>query len=173
MAVYVDVLLAINFAVDYLLLKAAAIVCGIFPKTLRLAAGAAAGAAASLIIFCPLSTAIGEFIYRIAAALVVCAAAFCPCSFKSYLKAVFGFIAASFLFSGVVLLWQITAHPIGVISCAGAVYLDIGAAALITCAAAGYAAACLISRILMVKIKMQLKLKVLKNLMLNMKLMTS
>jgi len=148
MAVYVDVLLAVNFAVDYLLLKAAALFCGVRAKEPRLISAAALGAAGSLIIFFPPNSPAAEFIYRGAASAAVCAVAFCPCKIKRLIRAVFGFLAASFIFSGTVLLWQITFKPMGVISCAGAVYFDIGVPALIICSALGYAAACLLSDML-------------------------
>ena len=155
MAVYVDVLLAVNFAVDYLLLKAAVLFCGIRPKELRLSAAAALGGLSSLIIFFPPSSAAAEFFYRAAISAAVCAAAFCPCRIKSFAKAVFGFLAASFIFSGTVLLWQLTFKPMGVISCAGAVYFDIGVPALIICAGLGYGAACLLSHMLYRRMPLQ------------------
>ena len=151
MAIYVDVLLAINFAIDFLILKAAAAVCGHYVKAKRLCFGAATGALSSFLIFCSLSWA-AEFLINMLLAALICAAAFYPCKRQIFLKLFLAQIIISFVFSGLILFWQITVKPVGVITKGLAVYFDIGAAALLICSVMGYAAACLISKLMSVAV---------------------
>ncbi len=148
MVVYADILLAINFAVDFVMLKGASHFCGKRIKNFRMILGAAVGAASSMIIFFPTVSELGLFFYRIIAALAVSATAFCPCRAKKLFKCSFMLLLQSFVLSGMLMLWQVTAAPSGVVSYGGAVYFDIGIPALIICSVMGYIAACLLSGIL-------------------------
>jgi len=75
--VYVDVLLAVNFAVNFVLLRITALACRKRPSALRLGVGAAIGAAGALVLFLPPMTLILQAIYRAALTLAICAAVFC------------------------------------------------------------------------------------------------
>ena len=147
MVIYADILMAINFAVDYNLIKAASLYCGKRLENRRLVLAAAVGAISSLVIFLDMSGKASLF-YRIVSAVMMSAAAFYPCSIRMLVKAGFAIFVQSFIVSGAVMLWQMTVEDDGMLSFAGSVYFDIGIPALIICAVIGYAAACVLSRIL-------------------------
>lgn len=148
MVIYADVLLAINFAVDFLILKGASHFCGKRVKDHRLVLAAAVGASSSLIVFFNMPDRMTSFLYRLVAAAVISAVTVCPCRIKTLLKCCFAVLLQSFIISGIIMIWQITADPTGVLCYGGAVYFDIGIAALITCSVMGYAVAWLMSGIL-------------------------
>ena len=114
----------------------------------RMLSAAAVGALSSLIIFFNLPSGAAAAAYRISAALAMSAAAFAPCGIKTLIKGGLAIAFQSLIVSGAVMLWQMTADPIGAACCAGAVYFDIGVPALIVCSVLGYMAACLITGIL-------------------------
>ena len=145
MIVYVDVLLAVNFAVNFVLLRITALFCRKRPSALRLGVGAAIGAAGALVLFLPPMTLIFQAIYRVALTLAICAAVFCPCKAPGYIKAVISLTLSSMLLTGALTLWQITFSPRGFVQKGGAVYFDIGAFALLFCCGAGYLAASVFS----------------------------
>lgn len=148
MVVYADILIAVNFAVDYLILKGASAFCGKRTKPFRLILSAALGAASSLALFFNTRSGTVVFLYRVITSLAVSAAAFCPCGAKMFSKCCFAVLLQSFILSGVMMLWQMTADPAGVLCYGGAVYFDIGIPALMICSVLGYATACLLSRLL-------------------------
>ena len=148
MVIYADVLLAINFAVDYLIIKGACLFCGKRIKGFRIIISSAVGAMSSLIVFFNMPNGAAVFFSRAAAALAMAAAAICPCGIMTLLKFCFFILLQSFVISGVLMLWQTVSGYSGLMYCGGAVYFDIGIPALIICAVAGYAAASLLSGIL-------------------------
>lgn len=139
--VYVDVLLAINFAVNFVLMRITALLCGKRPFGIRLAIGAAIGAVGSLVLFLPPMGPVGQAFYRFALTLAICAVGFCPCKLWGYIKAVITLLLCSMLLCGALTLWQISFSPMGFAMKGGAVYFDIGAFALLVCCGAGYLAA--------------------------------
>lgn len=147
MIVYVDVLLAVNFAVNFLLLRITALFCRKQPSSARLCAGAAVGALGALIIFLPPMGIIVQTVYRVGLTMMMCSAVFCPCKASGYIKSAVYLMLCSMALCGALLLWQITVRPVGFAMSGGAVYFDIGALALLLCCAAGYAAACVIARV--------------------------
>lgn len=145
MIIYVDVLLAVNFAVNFVLLRITALACRKMPSALRLGIGAAIGAAGALVLFLPPMGVAGQALYRLLLTLAVCGAVFCPCRTAGYIKAVVSLMLSSMLLTGALTLWQMTFSPMGFVQKGGAVYFDIGAFALLFCCGAGYIAASVFS----------------------------
>ena len=97
--IYIDILLAINLTVDYLLLFAAARLSGSKFRRLRGLSGAAIGALYSLTLFFPWSTAL-----RIGTRVLVCgmmiAITFGEKTIGEFIRLIVFFYIGSLLFSG-------------------------------------------------------------------------
>lgn len=141
MIVYVDVLLAVNFIVNFLLLRITALLCRKRPAPVRLIFGAAVGAFGALSLFLPPMPLFLRIFYRLALTAFVSAAVFCPCKLLGLVRAAATLLISSMLLCGALMLWQITFSPIGFIQKGGAIYFDIGAFALLFCCVLGYIAA--------------------------------
>lgn len=103
MIVYVDVLIALNFIVNYLLLLISARFCGgILPRG-RITIAALIGAFFSLTIFLPHMDAGINIILKIVMTVVLSAAAGSYSNRRGFLKRTFMLLAVSFLFSGFML----------------------------------------------------------------------
>ena len=79
MVIYLDVLAAVNLAMDYLLLLATARIAGVFVPRLRLLAGAAAGAAYAVCAVLPATAFLQNSLWELASGLGMVALAFLPC----------------------------------------------------------------------------------------------
>lgn len=110
MVIYADVLFAINFLADYALLLAVVRLWHLQAGRFRLVLGAAAGAAGAVVsVWLPPGA---SFLCTLPVCAGVVAAAFCPCSRRTFLRAAAGYYLAAFLLSGVLLLvWQIWRPP--------------------------------------------------------------
>lgn len=146
--VYVDVLLVINFMVNFILLRVTALLIRRQPTFWRLCLAAAIGAFGSLVIFVPIQSRVIGLIYKLFLTAVMSVSAFGYNGVKRVLYAAFGLFTVSLLTSGLLLLWQITVRPKGVLISKGAVYFDIGAAALIGCCIAAYLITSVLSKLL-------------------------
>ena len=147
MAVYVDVLLVINYIVNLLLLCCYAKFAGRRLKRRRLVAAALVGAVGSLSIFLPSLGLWFEILYRLALSAVMVLLAAFPRSFRAFCGDWFMFFAASFLFAGAMLALWMFARPHGMIYYNGIVYFDISAAALLMATTAAYFIAVIFWRI--------------------------
>lgn len=148
MIIYVDVLLAVNFIVNFLLLRITALLCRKRPTLFRLTLGAAIGAAGSLSIFLPPMTLFWQSVYRVALTAAVTAAVFCRCKAAGFGFAVITLLISSMLLCGALSMWQFCFSPDGFFQRGGAVYFDIGAFALLFCCGMGYIAATVLSRLM-------------------------
>lgn len=121
--VYVDVLAAINFAVDFLLLLATARLAGVYVRRRRLAAGAAVGAAYAVCTVYPVPAILLWPVVRLAVGLVMVRLAF-----GKQERAVFGklyllFLLVAFGFAGcTVALYWMTGTQLGQ---SGVYYFDV------------------------------------------------
>ena len=109
MVVYVDVLLAVNFVVNYLLLLLAARLCRLYCPRPRLLLGALVGAAGALSIFIPGLGLIGSVLLKLGLAVAMSLAAFGRQ--RGLWRGVGALFLISFLFAGLMLALWAAAEP--------------------------------------------------------------
>ncbi|MFV0497979.1 MAG: sigma-E processing peptidase SpoIIGA [Candidatus Fimivivens sp.] len=136
--VYVDVLLVINFMVNFILLRVTALFLRQQPVFWRLCLAAALGAFGALIIFVPIYNRVVLLLYKLFLTVLMSIAVFGCKGFKRLCISVFCLFTVSLLTGGLLLLLSVTMRPRGLLVSKGAVYLDIGAAALIGCCIVAY-----------------------------------
>lgn len=145
--IYIDVLMAVNFFINYYLLLASAAYLGITAKRGRFAAASALGAVFSLVILLPelpLPLSAAEKLVM-SACMVLCA--FGRGSLRRFLRCTAALFLISFAFAGLmVALWYFLA-PQGMAIRNSVVYFNISPAGLILFAAACYGILKLIGRI--------------------------
>lgn len=141
MEVYADILVLLNFAVDYFLLSLTAYLLKTGSGVGRQLVGAAVGGISSLIIFLPQLGAVFELLLKAAAACATVFAAFGFRSTRFFLRAAAIFFAATLGFAGGMLaVWQLL-RPGGLIIRNSVVYIDISPLFLIGFSVVGYFAA--------------------------------
>ena len=136
--VYVDVLLAINFVVNYFLLLGTFHLARQPVVRLRLFWGALLGAGFSLGIFLPQESVLGMGLFRFVAAAAMVFVAFPFGGWRKFCKELLIFFCSSFLFAGAMLGLWMAFSPRGMIYNSGVVYLDIRPVTLILFTGAAY-----------------------------------
>jgi len=101
--VYIDVLFAVNFLVNYLLLRVCCIFSGIRVYKLRIISGSIIGACYAVLVFFPDFSLIHSTVYKLLISMLIIAVSSPFFSLKSYIKALLIFYAVSFAFGGCVL----------------------------------------------------------------------
>lgn len=147
MVIYGDVLAAVNFLVDLLLLRLTRRLTGIPFRGKRQYLGALTGALCSFSIFLPVHGWWMELLVRAGSALLVVLAAYGRMSWRVFGKVVAVFFAVSFLLAGGVMgLWLL--FPSDRIAFAnGAFYWDVPPLLLAGCVTAAYLFVCLFDRL--------------------------
>ncbi len=147
MAVYADILVAVNFIVDYFLL----LLCGRFlhssPRLWRRLSGSALAAVSSLTIFLPSLNPLAELLLRAVIAAAVTLATFGFGDFRRFCRAFFCFFAVSFGFAGAMLALWYVARPNGMVIHNSAVYFDVSPIFLIGFSVVGYFLASILRRL--------------------------
>ncbi len=146
--IYVDVLLVVNFMVNFILLRVTALLLRRQPVFWRLCLAAALGAFGALVIFVPVYNRAVLLLYQLLLTAVMSVAAFGCRGVRRVVWAAFCLFTVSLLTSGLLLLLSVTLRPRGMLVSKGAVYLDISAAALVGCCIAAYFIAGGLSRLL-------------------------
>lgn len=146
--VYVDVLLALNLLMNYLLLLSGACLLRQSVRRWRLLAGAALGAVYSLIIFLPELPTPVFVLLKILFCITIVLAAYPARGLRQFGRLTACFLAANFVFAGAMMGLWLLFQPRGMVYQNGAVYFDISVPVLILTAAACYGLLTLFSRIL-------------------------
>lgn len=106
--IYVDVLVVINIFINYFLLSAASLIVRLKPKRIRLAAGAFAGGAYSLVIFLPNIPNILSVFMNFCMSVLLVLIAFAPKKITVFIKEFAAFFAVNFIFAGLMLaVWLV------------------------------------------------------------------
>lgn len=122
MVIYLDVLAAVNLAMDYLLLLATARIAGVFVPRVRLLIGAAVGAAYAVCAVLPATTFLQHGLCELAAGVGMVALVFAPCKGRLMrVSVVFGLVSCACA-GAVMALGQATGAMLRV---GGAYYLDV------------------------------------------------
>jgi stage II sporulation protein GA (sporulation sigma-E factor processing peptidase) len=101
MIVYVDVLIVVSFYINYLLLRASAVIIHKPVHRGRIIAGALIGSLSSLIIFMPDMGNIAILVIRVVTAIIMVAISFSIASFRDLYKTSLLFFFVSFVFAGI------------------------------------------------------------------------
>lgn len=147
MIVYVDVLITLNFVVDYLLLVLSARMCGGRVRRVRTLLAAAIGGVSSLIIFLPPQSGAENVLIKLALSLLLAAVAGGYETAAGYIKRAFTLLVASFLFAGFMLFITLLSGGETSFFYNGVCYFHISALSLLCCSVAAYAAITLYRRI--------------------------
>ncbi len=147
-AVYVDILLVLNFIINYLLLRVTTLITGKAFRWWRLCVAAAIGALSALIIFFPYIGNLYMTLYKLGVIMLMAVVAF---GFKGYLKWIIDvgiLFAVSFIFSGAMLALYLLSPNNKMLMYNGVVYFDITAVSLLAAIVAGYVITLLLARIM-------------------------
>ena len=101
--IYIDVLFAVNFLVNYLLLRVCCIFSGLKVYKYRIILGSVIGACYAVLVFFPDFTLIHSTVYKLLISMLIIAVSSPFLSVRSYLKTLLVFYAVSFAFGGCVL----------------------------------------------------------------------
>lgn len=138
--IYIDVLLALNLWIDFILLLATARILRLPRRRWRMVLGALLGAATSCLIFLPdLPTAAATAV-KLAAACVILLVAFPWRGRLLYIKSVVVFFVISTLFAGMAGALYFFAAPQGFYVVGGVVYYDVSPLTLVLLTVVSYGA---------------------------------
>jgi len=137
--IYVDVLVAINIFVTYLLLAASVLFSAVQVKRWRLLVASLLGGVASLAIFLPPLHWSLFALMRIAIAALIVYVAFGFESWKRALRCYAAFFGVNFAFAGIMLALWLTVRPDGMFYQNGAVYFDVSLLVFVLFACVCYA----------------------------------
>lgn len=123
--IYLDVLIAVNWMIDSLLLSATARVLRLTPKRWRVVVGGFLGAVGACLIFLTNAPTLLVLVLHFFCACILIKTAFSFSKVSVYFKQTLVFYVISALFSGVVsALWSLTKSE-AIYACNGVVYVDI------------------------------------------------
>ncbi|MCI8623496.1 MAG: sigma-E processing peptidase SpoIIGA [Provencibacterium sp.] len=137
--VYVDVLIVLNFIVNYLLLAVSARLCAGSCARWRLALAALIGAAASLCLFLPPGPGWVNAAFKLGLSALLAAVAGSYRGWRGYLKRLFMLLAASFVFAGFMLFITLLSGGRAGIFQNGVYYFPISGTKLLVGCMAAYA----------------------------------
>lgn len=136
--IYIDVLIFVNFIVNYFILLATQRICRQRAGTLRIFLADALASACSLAVFLPETGAISGVLLRLAVSSAVVLTAFGFRSCKRFFSLLGGFFAVSFAYAGICLgIWAVF-KPKGMIIKNDIVYFDVSPLLLICTSAVCY-----------------------------------
>lgn len=101
--IYIDVLFAVNFIINYVLLKTSCIFINLKHNTIRMMLGALIGSIYAILIFFPDFSPLYSTLCKLLISMLILASSFTFYSFSSYFKALIVFYMVSFGFGGCVL----------------------------------------------------------------------
>ena len=129
--IYADILIILNFLVDYFLLLLTAKLLEIKYQIIRLLMSAAIGGITSLYIFLPSINTITDFLYKLIICVILSATAFKIQNIKRFLKTVFSLFTITSLYAGLtVAIWHIF-KPNGMVINNSIAYFDISPISLV------------------------------------------
>ncbi len=123
--IYVDVLVAINIFITYLLLAASAFFSAVPAKRWRLLISSLLGGASALLIFLPPTPWWILLPEKLLSGALLVWTAFGFGGRKRFLRCFAAFFAVNFAFAGIMLALWLTLHPNGMFYQNGAVYFDV------------------------------------------------
>lgn len=101
--VYIDVLFAVNFIINFVLLKTCCVFTGLKHSKLRMLAGAMVGAVYAVLVFFPSFSPLYSTLSKLLVSMLILASSFTFYSFAGFFKTLLIFYMVSFGFGGCVL----------------------------------------------------------------------
>ncbi|MCL2530605.1 MAG: sigma-E processing peptidase SpoIIGA [Oscillospiraceae bacterium] len=138
--IYIDVLLALNIFVTYLLLAATVLLSAVQTKRWRLLCGALLGGAAALLIFLPPLHWTLQALIRLALAAAIVWVAFGWGNWRRALRCYAAFFGMNFALAGSMLALWLTLRPVGMLMQNGVVYFNVSLITFVLLACVSYAA---------------------------------
>lgn len=138
MTVYADVLVAVNYIINLLILIASNKILGFILSRKRICLSALVGAVGSLVIFLPYIGWWFQLLFKLVLSLVMAACAFGFRPWKRLAKSIFVLFTVSFLFAGMLLVVSYLIKPINMLFYNGVVYFDIPIILLIAATTVAY-----------------------------------
>lgn len=123
--VYLDVLVVLNWFIDFLLLSSTARILRLPFKRWRLVLGALLGGVSSCLIFLPAMPFALSMLVKLVAGSLIVLAAFPWLGFRSYGKQMLVFLVISAAFAGIATAVWFFAAPAGLVVANGVVYFDV------------------------------------------------
>ena len=148
MTVYADVLVAVNYLLNLLVLTGAGKLMGAVLSRRRVCFAALAGALGSLVIFLPFYGFAAQAVFKLLLALVMTAGAFGVKPFGRLFRNLLAVFTISFLFAGCMAALEFFCAPAGVLFYNGVVYFNVSALSLVGWSAAAFAVLTLGHRLL-------------------------
>lgn len=145
--IYIDVLVAVNLFINYFLLLAVVRFLKITVRRRRILAGAALGAAFSLVILLPEMSAVLSFFVKIGLSVAIVLTTFFHLELKQFLKALACFYLINFAFAGLMIAVWYLASPPGLAMNNGIVYINISPLLLLATTVLSYFIIRLVSRL--------------------------
>lgn len=148
MAVYADILMLVNFIVDYFLILLTALALHKKPRLRRVLLGAAAGGISSLYIFLPKTVFLLETAVHIAICCIMCAISFGIHGAKDFFRNAAVLFLVNFAYSGAMIAVWYLFKPNGMVIKNSVIYFDISPIFLIAFSVLGYFIVTVLRRIL-------------------------
>lgn len=148
MIVYADILILVNFIVDYFLLLLTSKFLHKNTRILRLLLGAAAGGVFSLYIFLPQVNFLLEMTVHILMCAIMCFITFGICGAKDFFRSAAVLFAVNFAYSGAMIAVWYLFKPNGMVINNSVIYFDISPLFLIAFSVLGYFIVTLLKRLL-------------------------
>ncbi len=147
MTVYADILMLINFVVDYFLISIACRFLHTKPRLWRLLLSSCAGGIFSLYIFLPQTSIALELTVHILMCGVLCFIAIGFKGIKAFLRSIAVFFCVNFAYSGAMIAVWLVFKPYGMVIKNSVVYFNISPIFLIAFSTIGYFGVVLIRKI--------------------------
>lgn len=141
--IYLDILLAVNFILDFFLLQAAGKICGDMAGQGRVLAASGLASLFSLVLLLPPMPVALQLIVKFSGSAVPVLVAFRQAPLRQMVKRIFWFFFFNLILAGAVFFWCVTLSPTGVERNNLAVYFNISPITLVLSVLAVYLAFCL------------------------------
>ena len=148
MTVYADILMLVNFVVDYFLILIACRFLHNKPRLWRMLLGSATGGIFSLYIFLPQSNFFVQSLVYVLMCAVLCLVTFGFGDIKSFFRNVAVLFAVNFAYSGAMIAIWLIFKPYGMVINNSVVYFDISPIFLILFSVIGYFVVVLLRKLL-------------------------
>lgn len=146
--IYADVLVAVNIYVTYFLLISVRALLKLKTKKYSVGISSVIGGLTSLFVLAEPVNTFFQIIIKLLFAFIIVYIAFLPKTVKGILKNTAVFLGISVAFGGIMLLFENTVHPNGMVYINGTVYFDVSIKFLVAVTLIGYGCVTVFDRIM-------------------------